>query len=99
MLYCEKCLSLRNESKCPECKGKLRPVTDGDFCFLVEKEVMWAQMIRDLLKDNGIDSVYRPVLGAGLSMYSGPSLDRHRLYVPYALLPQAQEILETFFAG
>ena len=98
MFYCEKCLSLRGEGRCPSCKQSVRPVEAGDFCLLTEKAVMWADMLRDLLKENGIDSVYHPVLGAGLSMYSGRSLDRHRIYVPYSQYEQAQEVLSSFFS-
>lgn len=93
MLYCEKCMLLTNGPRCVRCDGKkLREVHTGDFCFLDEQPLMWAEMLCDVLGQNGIECFSRSVLGAGLAMGVGANLDRHRVFVPYEKLVEAAEI-------
>ncbi len=45
-MYCEKCHSLIEGKKCPACgPKKVREPLDDDLCFLVEKEMIWGEML------------------------------------------------------
>ncbi len=66
--------------------------------FLVEKEAMWAEMLIQALKENGIPYTALPVYGAGLVIKAGVK-ERMRIFVPAEKKPQAEEILEELFSG
>ena len=98
MNYCENCMLLTGEDVCPHCRRKkLRSPVDGDFCFLVEKGMIWGGMLADVLKQKNIPYVDRPVMGAGLATETGFALERIRYYVPYSHLSDAREIVEELF--
>ena len=67
------------------------------FEFLVEKEAVWADMLMQILKQNGIVCTATPVYGAGLTMYTGAQ-DRLKVYVPAECKADAEEILQAFFS-
>lgn len=49
-MYCPNCYLLVNDKKCPVCGSKnLREPVSDDYCFLVEKELIWASALEDLL--------------------------------------------------
>ena len=99
-MYCPNCNILTNEEKCPVCKGAyLRDPDPEDYCFLVEKELIWASSLEDLLKDNGIPCVTRNVLGAGLAAKIGSAMERKRFFVPYSHYSTAKELAEEFFTS
>lgn len=64
--------------------------------FLAEKELMWAEMLEQVLKDNGVDCVSVPVYGAGMTLRGGV-MERHKVYVPKERLSEAQELLDALF--
>ncbi len=98
MYYCDQCMMLSQEDTCPHCgRRELKPPEDGDFCFLVEKGMIWGGMLADVLKQKSIPYADRPVMGAGLAMKTGFALERIRYYVPFALLSDAREIVEELF--
>lgn len=100
MNYCEKCYLLCDAPICPNCGGrKLRAPKAGDYCFLAEKPVMWADMLRSALKDGGVPSAYRPILGAALAFKIGRNLEAHQIFVPYEHYGQAQDILMALFGS
>ena len=39
---------------------------NDNYELLAEKELMWAEMLEQVLKDNGVDCVSVPVYGAGM---------------------------------
>ena len=67
------------------------------FVLLVEKEEMWAQMLTQVLQDNGIPCAALPVYGAGLVMKTGAQ-ERLKVFVPAVQLAQATELLEELFS-
>lgn len=98
-MYCSQCNHLVEENKCPFCGNQqLRPANDQDFCFLGEKEQVWATAFGDLLKDNHIPFLTQNVLGAGLAAKMGPALERTRFYVPYCQYEQALALVQEFFS-
>ena len=99
-MYCKKCSILFEGEHCPVCGSEnVRPPLPDDLCLLTEKEFMWGEMLRDVLRQNNIPVLTKNVLGAGLSLKLGPMLERLRFYVPYSYLPEAQAIVEELFSA
>ena len=65
--------------------------------LLVEKETMWAEMLIQVLKDNGIPCTSLPVHGAGFSIKTGIQ-DRQKVYVPDENMEKAKELLDELFS-
>ena len=101
MYYCQHCGVLIDASSCPFCGNKsVREPRKNDFCFVVEKEAIWAGLFSDVLSQNEIPFITKRALGAGFSMKVGPMLERFRFYVPYGYYERAKELEEdTFPAG
>lgn len=99
-MYCETCKTVFDEASCPECGTKnVREPMPNDDCLLTEKEMLWGEMLSDVLKQNGIPFYFKSQLGAGLAMSVGLYRDRYRFYVPYSRLTDAQRIVDELFAN
>ena len=99
-MYCERCNRLVYKEKCPDCGRKdLRMPGPDDFCFLAEKEPLWAQALEDLFRDNEIPFVTRESMGAGLTTKLGLAIERKRFYVPYGYYEAAKELEKEFFSA
>lgn len=99
MLYCQKCQLLCDGDRCPVCgQNSLRPPKPDDYCFLADKELMWAEMLKEVLEDNDIAFTYRTVLGAGLSLTLGPGFERNQIFVKYAEYDRALDMLNELFS-
>jgi len=72
------------------------PLSD-DPCFLVEKEMIWDEMLADVLKQNDIPFLYRESLGAGVTIQIGTMLERYRFFEPYFHFKRAKDIVEGLF--
>ncbi|MBR4234444.1 MAG: hypothetical protein IKR85_00095 [Clostridia bacterium] len=97
--YCENCMLLYEQTKCPKCRSrKGREPQDDDFCKLTERRAVYSSMLAEALTNNGIPNVTRGRLGAGLAMSVGPVLESVMVFVPYSLLDRAREIEEEMFA-
>ena len=98
-MYCETCNYLTEEESCPVCGGTdLREPKEKDPCFLTEQDYVFSGVLEDVLRQNGIPFLRKNLLGAGLAMRVGPTLDRGRFFVAYDLLPKAQELVDELFA-
>ena len=71
---------------------------DNGYEFLTEKEVMWAELLEQVLKDNGVACVSVPVYGAGMTLRGGV-MERYRLFVPREKRTEAEELLKELFSG
>ena len=69
---------------------------DNDFVLLAEKEAMWAGVLEEVLKDNGIAYAAVPVFGAGLALKTGMQ-ERFRIFVPADRMAEAEELLHELF--
>lgn len=99
-MYCEKCNIAFGATHCPICGSKnIRPPRSDDLCFLTEKEMIWAEMLEDILKQNNIPCLTKKALGIGMALKVGPMLERVKFYVPYFYLPEAEIIVESLFSG
>lgn len=70
---------------------------NNGYEFLIEKELIWAEMLVQVLKDNGIECVAVPVYGAGLTIRAGVG-ERLKIYVPAESKPKSQELAEEMFS-
>ena len=96
--YCPNCHILVRAYRCPVCDRKwLEPPLPEDYCFLVEKDAVWAGVLEDCLRQNGIPYLTRNTLGAGLTSKMGNLLERTKFYVRYAYYRKAQELEEAIF--
>lgn len=98
MLYCPTCKFLIDNSRCPLCGTASRSVKNEDFCFLAEKDSIWAGSLEELLTQNQIPFVSKHLLGDGLAARIGPAQERICFYVPYSFYTQAQELCCEFIA-
>lgn len=70
----------------------------GEYVLLTEKEEMWAQMLMEVLQDNGIKCTAVPRYGAGFALKTG-KMEHLRVYVPANKEQQAKELLEMLFSA
>lgn len=96
--YCPNCHVLVRGYRCPICDRKwLEPPRPEDYCFLGEKDAVWAGVLEDCLRQNGIPYLTQNSLGAGMTAKMGSLLERTRFYVRYAWYRNAQELEEELF--
>lgn len=100
MHYCPNCNTLVSGNRCTICGTReIRFPQGEDYCYLTEKESIWAAALRDILRENHIPFVTKNTLGAGLAAKMGPAMERVRFYVPYAHYEPAKALESDFFAG
>lgn len=96
MNYCEKCHNLCEENRCDLCGNKkLRPVSDDDYCFIIETEQTHGEMLCDIFKQDGIKYALIPT-GNGVRSNFGLELENYEIYVQYKNLDAASEIINSF---
>lgn len=72
-------------------------MNDG-YELLTEKQVMWAEPLMQVLRENGIPCEALPVHGAGVTMKTGMP-EQLRIYVPKEEKAKAEELLEQLFSA
>lgn len=98
MKYCEHCHILTLEDHCPTCNSKsIRPPTNEDLCFLIEKSTIWADMLKEMLEKHEIPFVDYSTNGAALSLKMG-GIENYKLYVPYRFYEPAKQLVDNFFS-
>lgn len=99
-MYCPNCYVLTSDARCPICgSGTVGEPNSDDYCFLVEKELIWATALEDLLTDHEIPFVTRNALGAGLAAKIGSAMERKRFFVPYEHYSTAIALVSDFFSA
>ena len=100
MLYCPNCQILYDEGRCPACGRALgREPRSGDLCVLTEKPQIEADMLEDVLRQNGIKCLKQSVSGAAIALYTGLYLESFRLLVLYPQWEAARDIMDQFFSA
>lgn len=98
-MYCEKCGICFETNCCPACGSKnVRTPQPDDMCFLTEKELLWSEMLEDILRQNHVPFLTKKALGIGMALKVGLMRERVRFYVPYSHLQEAQMIIESLFS-
>ena len=99
-MYCENCHILFDGKRCTVCGSKnVWEPEPGDYCCFTEKELVWADALEDLLKQNGVPYVAEYARGAWLSANLGQAWERKRFYVPYAYYETARALEQDFFSS
>lgn len=98
MNYCDKCHIIFTEARCPNCNSKkIRTVLDEDYCYVIEKNLLWAKIIQEAFEKNNIPFIVSPVYGAALSLKIGPYLESYRFFVPYKYIDKASTLIAQMF--
>lgn len=98
MNYCPKCYHVFSLHQCPNCHNrKIRAVRMDDECFLIEKQLIWIDMIKQRLKENQIDYKCLGDKGAGLAIKLGPYLESFQFYVFYRDFHKARGVVKEMF--
>ena len=99
IVYCQKCqAAFDGNGNCPVCGStKIRPVHPDDICLLTDADPIFAWMLKDVLEQNGIPTLSKSTIGAGMAMRAGSMFERVKYYVQYEHLLKAKEIVEEFF--
>lgn len=99
MNYCQKCHHLTKSSKCKHCGSKeLRAVSDEDYCFLIEREKIWIEVLKERLDSLAIPYECVGKVGVAMSIMAGPYLDNYKIYVPYCYFKQAKHVVDALFS-
>ncbi len=69
---------------------------ENNFVLLTEKEEMWAQMLIEVLEDNGIPCTAMPVYGYALALKTG-RCEVYRIFVPSDKLELAKDLVQKLF--
>lgn len=86
-----------DKEQCPVCgDSPLRPVRGDDYCFLVEKEDMWARVLLEILEDNGVHPVSHDAMDVVCLMRGGEK-SRQCIYVPFCHWQLAQDLMLAAF--
>ena len=97
MKYCENCMTLCASECCEVCGNlQVREVTSKDFCFLLECEETFGEMLKPILDETNIACELIPA-GNGARSAFGLRLGNYRVYVPYQQYETAQEILKDLW--
>ena len=98
MYYCENCHLLSEEPICDYCgSSDLRQPQADDFCYLTTRTTPWYEILLDVLYDNGIPWVVRPVRPTAVTVYLGMAAERNEIFVPFSKLEQARELEASVF--
>lgn len=99
MKYCQRCHYLSEDSPCSHCGNKkIQEAQENDLCFLVEKKMMWAEMLRGRLDNAQIPYDCVSEMGAGMSIKVGPYLENYQFFVPYKYYKDAKRITDEMFS-
>lgn len=91
--YCPNCHMLVRDIRCPRCGRKwLEEPGSNDYCFLTQKDALWAGVLEDALRQNGIPYLTENTMGAGLTIKAGTMLGSVRFYVRYAHYHVAKDL-------
>ena len=99
MYYCENCHLLSEEPICDYCgSSDLRQPQADDFCYLTTRTTPWYEILLDVLYDNGIPWVVKPLRPSAVTIYLGTSSELNEIFVPYEKLERAKELEKSIFS-
>ncbi len=99
VLYCGDCQVAFEGDQCPVCgRKKVREPLSNDACFLCEKQMMWAEMLAEALKNNDIPVFLKKRMGMGMALKVGLMMEHCKVYVPFSCLQKSEEIVDELFS-
>lgn len=94
MKYCGICKILCYEEACVACGTvEIREVTSDDYCFLLESQTVFAEMLETALAENDIEVAMVP-FGNGTRSAFGLDLGNYKIYVPYKHYDEALNVID-----
>lgn len=97
---CPDCRILVRGERCPSCGRRwLEEPQAEDYCYLTERDTLWAGVLEDCLKRNGIQCVTHGVLGAGLTTKIGSAMEQVRFFVRYGDYERAKALETELFSA
>lgn len=96
MFYCEKCSLLDQEKQCSKCKQEKREVKGDDFILIGKLDLLKANMIEPILKDNGIPYIRKAKKGSGFTAQAGSFMEEISIYLRYDQYDKAMELIFPF---
>lgn len=98
MKYCENCHIVTDFPRCPACGAKVfREVREEDFCLLLERKASDCAVLKEVFEGEDIPCVAMPS-GDGFRSSLGLRLENEKLFVPYAQLEHAKELVRALAA-
>ena len=99
MLYCQNCMLLASDTECSVCGSKkLREARENDPVYIITKDFIFAGSIEDILTQNDIPCLKKPLIGAALAARTGYA-EVYQFFVPFGAYSKAKELLFNFFEG
>ncbi|MBQ3669010.1 MAG: hypothetical protein II920_07280 [Clostridia bacterium] len=98
-MYCPRCKLIVDESKCPECNKPTREPVAEDICLLTVQSRPFAEMLSDVLEQNGVPNMIMASLGAGITSVIGSNLERTKVFTAYSDRDKALELTDELFGG
>lgn len=99
MYYCDNCRALSVQKHCEECGNENLNEPDAyDYIFLIEKETIWADMLKEVLEKNEVPYICQGDMGSGMALKVAPMLEHFRFYIPYIYYNKAKDIIELMFS-
>lgn len=90
---------LSEQEYCRYCGNKdLREPDGSDYCFLIEADTMFGEMLKGILEGDNIPYVAMP-LGSGVRTRFALRLERMRIYVTYEFLETAKELVNGILSS
>ena len=92
MKYCEVCRAVGEFDVCPVCANKnTREPQKDDYCFFMERDQNFAELLDGFLKEEGIPVILMPS-GNGFRTFLGLTLENYKMFVPFGFFDQAKDI-------
>lgn len=84
MLFCEKCNFITTENRCSMCGNKkVRTVCDTDFCFFVNLDEFYFNMLESALSEKAIEIVGVPFYPHGVTYANAGRAQGRKVYIRY----------------
>ena len=83
---------------CKNCGHKLlKPIKKDDYCFLTEKEMIYAEMLKEVLDNYHIPYICEPFMGVGLALKVSIMRESYQFFVPYQYYDESLKIVNEKF--
>ena len=97
LYYCENCHVLSEQDCCKFCrKEELRNPKSNDYCFLVEVDSTFGEILKGVLEEENIPYTDIPS-GNGVRSRFALKLENLKIFIVYEFFEKAKEILDGIF--
>ena len=100
--FCENCQTVFEESgrRCPQCGSRrIREAREDDLAYFCDKDTLWAAVLEDVFRQNGVDFYAKNLMGAAMTMRAGLAGELRRFYVRFDQWPLAKALYMELFSA